>query len=104
LSCTRRERLYRDDRPESDPAGRIVILVDDGLATGSTMGAAAQTLASKRPARIVVAVPIAAPETGAALAREVDEVIVRSRPNHFMPSVSGTTTSIRRVMRMCAGY
>src|SRR2546428_5205971 len=56
----RRERLYRGDRPEPDLKGRTVILVDDGLATGSTMKAAVKALAARGPARIVVAVPIAA--------------------------------------------
>ena len=83
LELNRRERLYRDDRPEPDPAGHIVILVDDGLATGSTMRAAAQALARKRPARIVVAVPIAASETCEALSREVDEVICAVTPEPF---------------------
>jgi putative phosphoribosyl transferase len=83
LELHRRERLYRGGRPEPDPAGRIVILVDDGLATGSTMRAATQALASKRPARIVVAVPIAAPETCEALSREVDEVICAITPEPF---------------------
>jgi putative phosphoribosyl transferase len=83
VELNRRDQLYRDDRPEPDPAGRIVILVDDGLATGSTMRAAAQALASKRPARLVVAVPVAAPEICEALAREVDEVICALTPEPF---------------------
>lgn len=83
LELSRRERLYRDDRPEPDPAGHVVILVDDGLATGSTMRAAAQALAAKQPARIVVAVPIAAPEACEMLSREVDEVICAITPEPF---------------------
>ena len=59
----RRERLYRGDRPPPDVRGRTVILVDDGLATGATMHAAVKALRQQQPARIVVAVPTAAPET-----------------------------------------
>jgi len=83
IELNRREREYRGDRPEPDPGGRIVILVDDGLATGSTMRAAAQALAVRQPAKIVVAVPLAAPETCQALAREVDEVICAVTPQPF---------------------
>src|SRR5262249_12656672 len=59
----RRERAYRDDRPPAPVAGRTVILVDDGLATGSTMRAAVAALRRLGPARVVVAVPTAAPST-----------------------------------------
>src|SRR5205823_7437619 len=59
----RREQLYRDDRPAPDVRGKTVILVDDGLATGSTMRAAVAALRRQDPARIVVAVPVGAPET-----------------------------------------
>src|SRR5438270_10853153 len=59
----RRERLYRGDRPPPDVRGRTVILVDDGLATGSTMRAALAALRRQQPARLVVAVPTAAPAT-----------------------------------------
>src|SRR5678815_5920943 len=54
----RRERAYRDDRPAPDLANRIVILIDDGLATGSTMRAAAHAVRAQRPARVVIAVPV----------------------------------------------
>src|ERR1700681_3817309 len=59
----RRERLYRGDRPPPDVRGRTVILVDDGLATGATIYAAIEALRQQNPARIVVAVPTASPET-----------------------------------------
>src|SRR5437868_5759060 len=67
----RRERLYRGDRPAPELEGRVVILVDDGLATGASMRAAVDALRNFRPARIVVAVPVAAPETCESLRREV---------------------------------
>ncbi len=79
----RRERLYRGDRPSPDVRGRTVILVDDGLATGATMHAAIKALRQQQPARIVVAVPTAAPETCAALRREVDDVVCAITPEPF---------------------
>jgi predicted phosphoribosyltransferase len=79
----RRERLYRGDRPPPDVQGRTVILVDDGLATGATMYAAVQALRQQQPARIVVAVPIAAPETCAELREEVDDIVCAVTPEPF---------------------
>jgi predicted phosphoribosyltransferase len=79
----RRERLYRGDRPVPDVRGRTVILVDDGLATGATMHAAIRALQQQQPARIVVAVPVAAPETCEQLKAEVDEVICAVTPQPF---------------------
>src|SRR4051812_17834627 len=75
LELQRRERLYRDDRPFPTVAGRVVILVDDGLATGSTMRAAIAALREKEPREIVVAVPVGAPETCAAMKKLADEVV-----------------------------
>jgi putative phosphoribosyl transferase len=71
----RREREYRGNRPAPDARGRTVILVDDGLATGSTMRAAVAALRKLQPARIVVAVPVAAPSTCVEFASEVDEIV-----------------------------
>jgi erythromycin esterase-like protein/predicted phosphoribosyltransferase len=79
----RRERVYRADRPPPDVAGKTVILVDDGLATGSTMVAAVQAIRQDEPARIVVAVPVAAPEVCAALRAIADEVVCLSTPEPF---------------------
>ena len=63
MELSRRELLYRGGRPLLEVAGRSVILVDDGLATGSTMRAAVRALRRKQPAKIIVAVPTAAPST-----------------------------------------
>ena len=70
----RREQAYRGHRPPPAIEGRIVILVDDGLATGSTMRAAIAAVRQRRPARIVVAVPVASHETCEELRHEADEV------------------------------
>jgi putative phosphoribosyl transferase len=80
----RRERAYRDDRAPLDVKDRSVILVDDGLATGATMRAAVAALRQQGPARIVVAVPTAAPEACAAFADEVDEVVCADTPSPFV--------------------
>jgi putative phosphoribosyl transferase len=79
----RREQLYRDGRPAIDVRGRTVILVDDGLATGSTMRAAILALRPQHPAGIVVAVPVAAASTCEEFASEVDDVICASTPDPF---------------------
>lgn len=79
----RRERAYRNDRPMPNLKGREVIVVDDGLATGSTMRAAVAALRQYEPDRIVVAVPVAPPETVAILGREADEVICLLTPTPF---------------------
>jgi predicted phosphoribosyltransferase len=79
----RRERLYRDGRPAPDVQGRIVILIDDGLATGTTMRAALQALRQQQPARITVAVPTASRDTCEALKTEVDEVVCAMMPEPF---------------------
>jgi putative phosphoribosyl transferase len=78
-----RERTYRGDHPPPDVRDRTVILVDDGLATGSTMRAAAQAVRLLGPSRLVVAVPVAPPETCAALAEEVEQVVCLLSPEPF---------------------
>jgi predicted phosphoribosyltransferase len=80
---SRRDRLYRGDRPLSDVAGRTVILVDDGLATGATMRAAVQALRQQQPGRIVAAVPTASPDTCQVLKAEADDVICAITPEPF---------------------
>ena len=79
----RRERAYRRERPEPAVENRTVILVDDGLATGATMRAAAVALRAQHPERIVVAVPVAAPDICEALRDEVDEVVCALTPEPF---------------------
>jgi putative phosphoribosyl transferase len=79
----RRERAYRGGRRDLHLEGSTVILVDDGLATGSTMRAAAQAVRAQDPARIVVAVPVAAAETCDELRREVDEIVCTLTPDPF---------------------
>jgi predicted phosphoribosyltransferase len=80
----RRERAYRGNRPEPDVKGKTVILIDDGLATGSTIRAAAQALRPQQPARIIVAVPVSAPETCDEYRIGVDEIICAVTPEPFV--------------------
>jgi putative phosphoribosyl transferase len=79
----RREREYRDGLPPPAVAGCITILVDDGLATGASMRAAAIALRARKPARIVVAVPVAAPSTCEEFQTVVDEIICSQSPEPF---------------------
>jgi predicted phosphoribosyltransferase len=79
----RRERRYREDRPPPDLAGRVVILVDDGLATGSTMRAAVEAARRLGPARVVVAVPTAPASTCQHLREVADEVVCAITPRPF---------------------
>jgi erythromycin esterase-like protein/predicted phosphoribosyltransferase len=76
----RRERAYRQGRPPPDVAGRTVIVVDDGLATGSTMLAAVQAIRQDEPAKVVVAVPVADPDVCAGLRAVADEVVCLRTP------------------------
>lgn len=79
----RRERAYREGRPPALLDGRIVVLVDDGLATGSTMRAAVKAVRQLDPAQVVVAVPVGAAETCRDLAQEADEVVCARMPRPF---------------------
>ena len=83
LELERRERAYRDGRPLVPVQGRIAILVDDGLATGSTMWAAVVAVRRLQPARVVVAVPVGARETCEALRKVADDVVCVLTPEPF---------------------
>lgn len=79
----RREREYRDALPPPDVEGKIVIVIDDGLATGATMRAAALALKMQNPQKVVVAAPVAALETCEEFAREVGEIVCAATPEPF---------------------
>ena len=103
-----RERLYRGEGPPPDVRGRTVILVDDGLATGATMRAAIAALRKQQPARIVVAVPTAPPETCEELRTEADDVVCATTPEPFQSvglwyeDFSQTTDDEVRELLACA--
>ena len=106
----RREKAYRGDRSPPDMKGRTVILVDDGLATGSTMRAAAAALRAQGVERLIVAVPVAPPETCEALRSEVDEVVCALEPEPFLAvglwyeDFSQTTDEeVRELLRQARG-
>ena len=79
----RRQQAYLEGRAPQPLEGRIVILVDDGLATGSTMRAAAQAIRQRNPAQVIVAVPVGAPDTCREMAAFADEVVCARTPEPF---------------------
>ena len=106
----RREQAYREGRPFPAVAGKVVIVVDDGLATGSSMRAAIEALRSLRPARIVVAVPAAPQSTCRELAALADEVVCATTPSPFFAVGSSywdftqtTDEEVRDLLRAASG-
>ncbi|MGH9592725.1 MAG: phosphoribosyltransferase, partial [Bryobacteraceae bacterium] len=79
----RREQLYRGDRPAADVRGKAVLLVDDGLATGSTMVAAARCVGGLEPEQVIVAVPVASREACARMREEADLCVCLFTPQPF---------------------
>jgi predicted phosphoribosyltransferase len=79
----RRERRYRENRPFPDVRDRTVILVDDGLATGATMAAATKALRAEGPSKVVVAVPVSAPDTCDAFRQLADDIVCSETPDPF---------------------
>jgi len=103
----RRERLYREGRPLMLVEGRTVILVDDGLATGSTMRAAVQAVRQLHAGEVIVAAPVGAPDTCRAMREVADDVVCALTPDHFTAvgawyvDFSETTDDeVRRLMAM----
>jgi erythromycin esterase-like protein/predicted phosphoribosyltransferase len=106
----RREQAYREGRPAPEVAGKVVIVVDDGLATGSSMRAAVEALGKLRPGRIVVAVPAAPESTCGELAALVDEVVCATTPSPFFAVGSSywdftqtTDEEVRDLLRAAPG-
>lgn len=79
----RRRALYSPGRPPADPGGRIAIVVDDGLATGSTMLAALHAVRSRAPARLICAIPVAAQDSLKRVGRHADETVCLYAPRDF---------------------
>ena len=92
----RREQAYREGGPFPEVTGKVVIVVDDGLATGSSMRAAVEALRRLRPAAIVVAVPAAPESTCRELGALADKVVCGNTPSPFFAVGSATGTSPRR--------
>jgi predicted phosphoribosyltransferase len=109
LELERRERAYRDGRPLVPIDGRVVVLVDDGLATGATMRAAVLAVRRLRPTRVVVAVPVGAWETCEDLRAVADEVVCAFTPDPFRAVglwyadfAQTTDAEVRRLLALAA--
>lgn len=99
----RRARSFRGDRPRVPLRGRTVIVVDDGIATGSTARAACQVVRTQGAARVVLAVPVAPAGIEERMRPDADEVICLSTPRDFTPSASSTSTSARSTTPRSSG-
>jgi predicted phosphoribosyltransferase len=111
LELDRRDTLYRGNRSPVPVRGRVVILIDDGLATGSTMQAAVTALRRLEPARIVVAVPVGASETCARFGQLADEVVCLAMPEPFQAVglwyerfAQTTDEEVQRMLGVKPGY
>jgi putative phosphoribosyl transferase len=105
----RRERTYRGNRAAPSLAGRVVVLVDDGLATGATMRAAIAAVKTQQPARLVVAIPVGEPATIRTIAREVDVVVCPWQPedlcaigNHYADFAPTTDSEVVALLSAAA--
>jgi putative phosphoribosyl transferase len=96
LEIERRETIYRNGRPAFDLGGRAVVLVDDGLATGSTMVAAARHVRSFHPQKLIVAVPVGSSEACSRLSKEADNCVCLALPTSFL-AVSQWYADFRQV-------
>jgi predicted phosphoribosyltransferase len=83
IELERRERAYREDRAPIGVRGRIVVLIDDGLATGSTMKAAVRAVRAHGPAQVIAAVPVGSPDTCREFSDIADDVVCARAPEHF---------------------
>lgn len=83
LELKRREEAYRDNKPIPDFKGKIVILVDDGIATGATMRAAVKALRQLKPAKIIIAIPVAEETTCERMGKIADQIVCPMRPSFF---------------------
>jgi putative phosphoribosyl transferase len=110
VELQRRERAYRASRPAPELTGRTVVLVDDGLATGATMRAAVTAVRAAAPQRVVVAVPVGAPESCAELAAHADDVVCLHSPPSFgavgayyLDFTQTSDDEVRRLLAAAAG-